>query len=92
MAIYKVTDAEAKDAPPRLIKARTKAEAVHFVTATRFEAETITKIEDAATLMADGIKLEIAGEELTQPASDSGAGAGPGDSPEPDATEGKAAS
>lgn len=88
MAIYKVTDVETKGAPARLIKAASAAIAVRHVTVDRFKAETLTKVEDAAMLMADGIKLEIAGEET--PASESGEQAGSGDSPA--ATEGKAAS
>ena len=64
MAIYKVTDTEAKGANPRLIKAASAAIAVRHVTADRFKAETITKVEDAADLMAKGIELETAGEAL----------------------------
>ena len=71
MAIYKVTDTEAKDAPVRLIKAASAAIAVRHVTADRFKAETITKVEDAAGLMAEGIKLETAGE-VSPPADASG--------------------
>lgn len=84
MALYKVTDAQAaKDAPPRLVKARTKAEALHHVTASRFNAETITKVEDAADLMASGIALEIAGGE-----NENATEAGSGDSPKSGGKEG----
>ena len=64
MALYKVNDNDAPEgSKPRLVKALSAAAAIKHVTGARFTADTITKIEDAADLMADGIKLEVAGEE-----------------------------
>ena len=60
MPIYKITTKG--EEKPRLVKADSSAQAVRHCAEGLFTAEVVTKVEDAAPLFADGVKLETAGE------------------------------
>lgn len=74
MPIYKVSEKEVQglgaalgNVSVRLIKADSAAQAIRHCTAGRFTAETVTKVEEAADLMASGVKVETAGEAPAEP-------------------------
>lgn len=58
MAIYVVTEAEAPEgAKPRMVKSRTKQQAISHVVGDRFKAEPLDT-ERAISLAAEGVVLE----------------------------------
>ena len=60
MPIYKIiTKGEEK---PRLVKADSSAQAIRHCAEGQFSAELVSKVEDAAPLFEQGIKLETAGQ------------------------------
>ena len=63
MPIYKVTQQGADK--PRLVKADSSAQAIRHCAKEVFAAQLCSKVEDAADLLAEGVKLETAGEEPT---------------------------
>lgn len=61
MPIYEIS--EKGNEVKRLVKADSAAQAIRHCAHDRFAARTVSRVEDAADLMASGVKLETAGAE-----------------------------
>lgn len=68
MALYLVEEIAAETAPLRLVKAKSDAAALKHVATSRYSVTLVSSPMDAADLVASGVKVEAAGEDVETPA------------------------